>query len=120
MDMFSVNTPVQAVSTPVTITEPTAQTPAPASIMRMDTPDSKATEKVDNVDMTELTEALNSIAQKENLDISFGYNKKIDKVFINIVDKTSGEVIRKLPSEEAIKFAEGMEDLLGKLFDKKG
>jgi flagellar protein FlaG len=120
MDMLSVNTTTQTVSMPVTATVPTAQTPTPALVMRMDTPNTQATKNVEDVDMPKLAEALNTMAQKENLDISFGYNKKIDKVFINIVDKNSGEIIRKLPSEEAIKFAEGMEDLLGKLFDKKG
>jgi len=120
MEMLSVNTTTQAVQTPVTATAQTAQTPAPALVMRTDTQHTQATRKSEDVDMPKLTEELNTMAKQENLDISFGYNKKIDKVFINIVDKTSGEVIRKLPSEEAIKFAEGMEDLLGKLFDKKG
>ena len=119
MDMLSVNT-TQAVQTPVTVTAHTAQTPAPALVMRTDTQNTQATKSSEAVDMPKLTEELNSMAQKENLDISFGYNKKLDKVFINVVDKNSGEVIQKLPSEEAMKFAEGMHDLIGKLLDKKG
>ena len=119
MDNLSVNT-TQAVQMPISIEAPTAQTP-PTPVVRTDTIQTdEATKKDTNVDMEQLTQKLNDIAQDENLDISFGYNKKIDRVTINITDKNSGEIIRKLPSEEAVKFAEGMQDIIGKLFDKKG
>ena len=123
MDQFSVNNSHTVATMPASYGIPSqASTPAaPAEEIRKDTSHAaNTTEKNKNVDMEKLTKELNHVAQKENLDISFGYNDKIDKVFINIVDKNSGDVIRKLPSEEAIKFAEGMKDLLGKLFDKKG
>jgi len=115
MENLSVNT-THAV--PASIA--TAQTPSPAPVMRMDTNKTDTTEKNENIDMPKLTSKLNQVAELENLDISFGYNEKIDKVIINVVDNNTGEVIRKLPSEDAVKFAEGMEDMLGKLFDKKG
>jgi flagellar protein FlaG len=122
MEGISVNSQPMMVSVPASYVEaPTVKAPAPVEEIRKDTTHAgEITQNNKNVDMEKLSEELNQIATKENLDISFGYNKKIDKVFINIVDKNSGEVIRKLPSEEAIKFAEGMKDLLGKLLDKKG
>lgn len=120
METLSVNTTTQAVPTPVTYTAPTAKTPSPTPVVRMDTNPADATEKNENVDMPKLTAKLNKVAELENLDISFGYNEKIDRVIINVLDKNTGEVIRKLPSEDAVKFAEGMEDMLGKLFDSKG
>ncbi len=120
METLSVNTTAQAVSTPVTYTEPTAKTPNPAPVVRMDTNHADATVKKENVDMPKLTHQLNKMAETENLDISFGYNEKIDRVIINVTDKNTGEVIRKLPSEDAVKFAEGMQDIIGKLFDSKG
>lgn len=122
MDQFSVNNSHTVATMPASYGIPSqVSTPAPAEEIRKDTSHAaNTTEKNKNVDMEKLAKELNQVAQKENLDISFGYNDKIDKVFINIVDKNSGDVIRKLPSEEAIKFAEGMKDLLGKLFDKKG
>jgi flagellar protein FlaG len=116
-----VSAPVSPVSYAESSEAPTVKAPTPAGEIRKDTPHAgNITQKEKTVDMEKLSKELNHIAAKENLDISFGYNEKIDKVFINIVDKSSGEVIRKLPSEEAIKFAEGMKELLGKLFDKKG
>jgi len=92
----------------------------PPSEVSKDTSPSKVDANKEHVDMTKLAQQLNTVAKKENLDISFGYNKEIDRVVISVLDKNTGEVIRKLPSEDAVKFAEGVKDLLGKLFDKKG
>ncbi len=119
MENISVNT-TTAVPTPVVYTAQTAKTPSPAPVQRTDTPQTDATQIKENVDMPKLTEELNKLSETKNLDISFGYNEKIDKVIINVLDKNTGEVIRKLPSEDAVKFAEGVEEMLGKLLDKKG
>ena len=119
MENVSVNT-TPVVPAAVTYTAPTAKTPNPAAVQRMDTMDTDATVKRENVDMEKLTQKLNIMAEEENLDVSFGYNEKIDRVVINVTDKHTGEIIRKLPSEDAIKFAEGMQDIIGKLFDRKG
>ncbi len=120
MENVSVNTTTQAVSSAVTYTATTAKTPSSEPVQRMDTKQTDATVKTENVDMPKLTQKLNDVATKEQLDISFGYNEKIDRVVINVTDKHTGEVIRKLPSEDAVKFAEGMKEMLGKLFDRKG
>lgn len=118
MENLSVDTATPAVATAVTHTAPTAKTPSPAPIMRTDTQQVDAVNK--DIDMPKLTAHLNKVAESEHLDISFGYNEKIDRVIINVMDKNTGEIIRELPSEDAVKFAEGMEELLGKLFDRKG
>ncbi len=120
MENISVNTTTQAVPTPVTYTAPTAKTHDTVAVRRTDTPQTDTTENRENVDMPKLTEELNKLSERKNLDISFGYNEKIDKVIINVLDKSTGEIIRKLPSEDAVKFAEGVEEMLGKLLDKKG
>ncbi len=118
MENVTATTATPTMVSPLTYTAPTSQTPTtthPKDMMQQE-----ATQKDKNVDMQQLTQELNEIAQKEQLDISFGYNEKIDRVVINVTDKNTGEVIRKLPSEDAVKFAEGMKEMLGKLFDRKG
>ena len=67
-----------------------------------------------------LIEDLNQVSESLNVDIKFAYNEKIDEVYINVIDKNSGNVIRKLPSEEAMKIKETMKDWIGSLFDTKG
>jgi flagellar protein FlaG len=74
-----------------------------------------------NIDSKEkLVEDLNQVSESLNVDIKFAYNEKIDEVYINVIDKNSGNVIRKLPSEEAMKIKETMKDWIGSLFDTKG
>ncbi len=62
----------------------------------------------------------NQMSEQLNLDIKFAYNEKIDQVYLNVIDKHTGQVIRKLPSEEAMKISETMKELVGNLLDKKG
>ncbi len=70
--------------------------------------------------LKDLTEQLNTQVQNENIDISFGYDKELNKVYISVVDKNSGKEIRKLPSDEALKFAKSMKESLGRLLDRRG
>ncbi len=66
------------------------------------------------------TEEFNKMSGSLNLDVKFAYNDKIDQLYLNVIDKDTGRIIRKLPTEEAMKIAESMKDLVGTLFDKKG
>ncbi len=83
------------------------------------------TQKVSNSNMEQkdlenIVEKLNDVAKKSDISISFVYNEKLNRSIISVIDQNSGKVIRKLPSDEAIKFAESVKDQLGKLFDRKG
>ncbi len=68
----------------------------------------------------QVSQEFNDISKDLNLDVKFAYNAKIDTVYINVTDKNTGEIIKKLPTEEAMKIKESMKDLVGVLFDKKG
>lgn len=70
--------------------------------------------------LKESTEKFNQMSEDLNLDVKFAYNDKIDQVYLNVIDKHTGRVIRKLPSEEAMKISESMKELVGALLDKRG
>ena len=70
-------------------------------------------------ELLDITLNLNNIAKKENVDISFEYNEKLQESYISIKDNDTGKVIRKIPSEEALKFREGVKELIGILFDRR-
>ncbi|RUM67503.1 MAG: hypothetical protein DSZ06_01025 [Sulfurospirillum sp.] len=55
-------------------------------------------DKNSSTDIDKLVNDLNQQAQKESVNISFGYDKELNQVYINVTDKDSGKVIRKLPS----------------------
>ena len=52
-------------------------------------------------------------------NIQFGFNDKIESMFVDVTEKTSGKLIRKIPSEEAIKLAEKMKEIIGMIFDER-
>jgi len=70
--------------------------------------------------LRESTEKFNKMSEDLNLDVKFAYNDKIDQIYLNVIDKHTGRVIRKLPSEEAMKISESMKELVGTLMDQKG
>jgi len=45
-------------------------------------------------------------------------DEKLNRFVIRIADKSSGEIIREIPSEAVLKFARNLEEIKGLLFDK--
>ena len=66
-----------------------------------------------------LVNELNSKSEILNKDIKFSYNEKIGEVYVTITNKQTGEVIRQLPSKEAMKLKETMKEFIGSLFNKR-
>jgi flagellar protein FlaG len=77
-------------------------------------------EKITKEKLQELTQKLNKEMEPLNPDIKFNFNEKIDNFVVNVVDKNTNKIIRKIPSDEALKIMEKMRELVGALFDKKG
>ena len=77
-------------------------------------------ENYEDAKPAEVTKEFNQVSDSLDLGVQFGYNAEIDTVFISVTDKTTGKVIRQLPTEEAMKIKESMKELVGVLFDKKG
>jgi len=77
-------------------------------------------EKVTKEKLQELTKKLNEEMSPLNPDIKFHFNDKVNEMVVNVIDKNTDKVIRKMPSDEAIKIMEKMKELVGILFDKKG
>ncbi len=77
---------------------------------------SKAThEDLDNT-IKKLNEQMNSL----NFNIKFGFNDKIDSMYVDVTEKSTGRLIRQIPSKETMKIAEKMKEIIGMIFDKKG
>jgi flagellar protein FlaG len=80
----------------------------------------KNEEKMTKEKLQDLTQKLNKEMEPLNPDIKFSFNEKIDNFVVNVVDKNTDKIIRKIPSDEALKIMEKMRELVGALFDKKG
>lgn len=63
---------------------------------------------------------LNSQMETLNTNIFFGFNDKIDAMYVDVKERSTGKLIRKFPSEEAMKLTEHFKEIIGIIFDKKG
>jgi flagellar protein FlaG len=59
--------------------------------------------------------AANDVALDDEHELSFEYNRELERVIVKLVDKNTREVVRQLPSEEALAIARALarDGLLG-------
>ncbi len=55
---------------------------------------------------------------KEN--VKFNFNEKLGRIYVTVVDSNTHEVIRTIPSEDALKLSAVWKEAIGNIFDKKG
>jgi len=63
---------------------------------------------------------LNDHMKSLDTNVTFGFNDKIDTMFVNVMERSTGKIIRKIPTEEAMELSEKMKEIVGMIFDKKG
>lgn len=115
MDIFSVTSKqVEVASTPKTESaNPIRQVEQSNETTKMNKEDQK--EK-----LTQTVKDLNDQMDLLDTNIKFGFNDKIDVLFVNVMEKSSGKSVRKIPTEEAMALSEKMKEVVGMIFDKKG
>lgn len=67
----------------------------------------------------QLTEDLNKEMNPLNINVKFGFNDKIDEMYVSVYEKDSNKLLRKIPSDEAISLMSKMREIIGIIFDKK-
>jgi len=71
-------------------------------------------------ELMDLAKQLNDVVTPLNTDIQFGFSDDISALYLNVVDTKTNDVIRQMPSEEAIELMTRMREFVGMLFDKRG
>ena len=70
--------------------------------------------------LSHAVEKLNTHMEELGTNITFGYNEKINSMFVSVFEKDSQKLLRKIPSESVMKLAETMRDFIGAIFDERG
>jgi len=70
--------------------------------------------------LNETVKNLNTQMESLNTNITFGFNDKIESMYVSVMERSSGKTIRKIPTEEAMKLSEHFREIIGVIFDKKG
>ncbi len=76
-------------------------------------------EEITKEKLDESIKRLNENMEELKTDVRFGYNDKINQMYVDVIATKSGKVIRKIPNEEVIKLSENMREAIGIIFDKK-
>ena len=69
--------------------------------------------------VTQAVERINEIMQSGRNTLKFELNEDAGQMVIQVLDAQSEELIRQIPSEETLKFAEYVEGLVGIIFNDK-
>lgn len=97
-----------------TQTRAVEQTQAQTDVAREQLSDKSLSERVQDA-----TEKLNEQMQELGTSIRFGYNDKLESMYVNVMELKTGEVIRKIPTEQVMKLSETFKEAIGVLFDKE-
>ncbi len=79
----------------------------------------KEIEEKDENSLDSSIEIADKLAIAFNKAIKFQIHEKTEQVYVEIVDKETGEVIKQIPPEEMIKIAVSVKEFLGLIVDEK-
>ena len=118
MDIFSATSKqVESVTTPKV-----AQTTAPRQVEQTSEIEktNKEFQESEIKTLKETVKDLNNLMKMLDTNVTFGFNDKISLLFVSVMEKSTGKMIRKIPTEEAMDLSEKMKEIVGMIFDKKG
>ncbi|WP_133407560.1 flagellar protein FlaG [Parashewanella tropica] len=75
--------------------------------------------EIEKQELTKATEELTQMMAITRKSISFEVNENSNEPIVSVRDADSGEVIRQIPTEEALKIAERIAEMRGLLLDEK-
>ena len=82
-----------------------------------------AEEEKKPADLSQIAEIAMDLQNKmqvlHNVDLNFSVHEASGTIMITVVDETTGEVIREIPSKELLDLAVKLEEAIGLIFDKK-
>lgn len=78
-----------------------------------------SSQKTSKEELENAIQQLNEHMAKLETNVRFGFNDKVNYMFVSVLRADNGEVIRKIPSEQVMKLTENFKEIAGALFDKK-
>ena len=77
----------------------------------------KRTPDFDEVEIA--VETLNENLKRLDVSRQFSIDKQLDKVVVKLIDKEQGHVVKQFPSEEALKLARNIDEMMGLILDER-
>lgn len=92
---------------------------APTTSERADPNAKSAQSQTTFEQLSEAVENLNEMMRRGQHVLTFQIDQESDAVVIRVVDSETDEVIRQIPSEETLRFAEYVNGLVGMIFNEQ-
>ena len=81
----------------------------------------KSVQTLSSADLSELAaDTQKNMNIIHNVNLQFSVNKDSGRIMVTVTDEATGKVIREIPPEELVRFAEKFDEMVGMIFDKKG
>lgn len=85
--------------------------------------ESSKKQEQDSVDLSKTMEFLRKTFEKLSrffkTEAQFTIERELNMIIIKIKDRETGEIVRQIPPEVAVKIAKNLQELIGILFDEK-
>ncbi|MBO0588422.1 flagellar protein FlaG [Sporosarcina sp. E16_8] len=67
----------------------------------------------------QVTDSMNTFLESANTQLRFKFHEKLNEYYVTIVDSTTDEVIREIPSKKLLDIHAAMREFVGLLVDRK-
>jgi flagellar protein FlaG len=100
------------------ITQSAASVNGPAELAPVKTPTASVKkQREQNQKVREIAQELNKAMEASNTKLTFVVDQESKKAIVKVVDSETNQVIRQIPSEEAVLVAKKISRLMGILYD---
>ena len=103
-------------SGPAQATTPSTNAPAPSAAP---VSAAAAITPVSRSDAEQATKTINKFMESASKNLEFSVDDDLDKVVVKIVDRTTRDVIRQIPTEEALSISKSLDKLQGLLLNEE-
>jgi flagellar protein FlaG len=79
----------------------------------------KQTQEISVEKLEAAIDRLNEMMKSSQRSLNFSVDNSSDQVVVQVRDLSTDQVVRQIPNEEALRFAESFDRLMGLIFDKK-
>ena len=98
------------------VSKPAVQEVSPQEQMR-EQRESQETEAVSEADLGDAVQRINDHMQMIRRDLQFSMDDEHGQLVVKVVDRQTEEVVRQIPSEQALKLSTRLEELRGMLLE---
>lgn len=76
--------------------------------------------KIAEEEVRKAVEQANATFTTLNQKIGFGYEKRLNQIYVQVLDRETGEVVKEIPPKEFIEHRAAMREMIGLILDKQG